>query len=330
MTKISILVAVYNTEQYLPQCLNSLLAQTLHDIEIICIDDASTDGSLKILQRYAEQNSCIKVLQMPTNSGSAKARNAGLEIVTGEYVAFVDSDDWLAPDACEQAYNTFAANPTADAVLFRVENVYEDGRRTVYEMPNFDSLDGSQAFEDSLTWKIHGVYVVRTAIHKQFPYDDSAISYSDDNTTRLHYLNARKVMKCDGTYFYRQHSTSVTHRISLRRFDYLLANKSMKLQLEQLNVSAAILNKYEAVRWRNLVGVYMFYFLHRNALDEASRKEGLQRLKETWQTIEIHRLPKSLVRKFGYRPFRCSWTLFRLQEECYFALRALVGRNKEA
>ena len=96
MAKISILVAVYNAEKYLSQCLSSLLSQTLQDIEIICVDDASTDSSLNILNAYAKKDERIKVVHLPQNAGIAKARNAGLRISTGEYIAFVDSDDWLS------------------------------------------------------------------------------------------------------------------------------------------------------------------------------------------------------------------------------------------
>ena len=266
---------------------------------------------------------------MPLNSGSAKARNAGLRLATGDFIAFVDSDDWVSNDAFEQIYNTFISFPKTDSVLFHVKNVFSNGREESYLMDDFDYLDGYTSFISSLTWKIHGVYAVRKTIHLQLPYDESALSYSDDNTTRLHYLNSREVRMCDAIYYYRQHKTSVTHRISLRRFDYLLANKSMKEQLEKLKVSKYILDLYEEVRWRNLIGLYMFYFLHREELPIEERKHGLRLLKQTWESIESYRLPKHLRYKFGYIPLKKSWTFFRLQEELYFFLRALLRRNKE-
>lgn len=329
MAKISVLVAVYNTEKYLHQCLDSLINQTFDDIEIICINDVSTDCSLNILQTYAKKDNRVKVLEMPLNSGSAKARNAGLRLATGDFIAFVDSDDWVSNDAFEHIYNTFISFPKTDSVLFHVKNVFSNGREESYFMDDFDYLDGYTSFISSLTWKIHGVYAVRKTIHLQFPYDESAISYSDDNTTRLHYLNSREVRMCDAIYYYRQHKTSVTHRISLRRFDYLLANKSMKEQLEKLKVSKQILDLYEEVRWRNLIGLYMFYFLHREELPIEERKHGLRLLKQTWESIEAYRLPKHLRYKLGYIPLKKSWTVFRLQEELYFFLRALLRRNKE-
>ena len=103
----------------------------------------------------------------------------------------------------------------------------------------------------------------------------------------------------------------------------------MKQQLEALNVSDRILDIYEEVRWRNVIGLYMFYFLHRKKLDRNSLQQGLAIIRRSWQSIEVYRLPRWLVRKFGYIPFQKSWLVFRLQEETYFFLRALLGKNKE-
>lgn len=114
MPQISILVAVYNTAPYLPQCLDSLCGQTLRDIQIICIDDCSTDQSPQILANYARRDTRITLLRTPHNSGQAAARNLGLQIATGEFTTFVDSDDWLAPDALEQALGALAQNPAND------------------------------------------------------------------------------------------------------------------------------------------------------------------------------------------------------------------------
>ena len=107
MTKVSVLVAVYNTADYLPQCLDSLLAQTMTDIEVLCVDDGSTDASPAILQQYAERDKRVKPTFLKENTGLAHARNVALRQATGEYVCFVDSDDWLATDALEKVYDTF-------------------------------------------------------------------------------------------------------------------------------------------------------------------------------------------------------------------------------
>ena len=97
---ISIIVPVYNTAPYLPQCLDSLVNQTYRDIEIICVNDGSTDNSPDILKAYAERDSRILVIHQE-NLGLSGARNKGLESARGEWVMFVDSDDWIGTDCCK-------------------------------------------------------------------------------------------------------------------------------------------------------------------------------------------------------------------------------------
>ncbi len=94
--KISVIVPVYNVEQYLPRCIDSILAQTFTDFELLLIDDGSRDNSGKICDEYAEKDSRIRVFHKE-NGGVSSARNVGLDNTCGEYVSFIDSDDWIGP-----------------------------------------------------------------------------------------------------------------------------------------------------------------------------------------------------------------------------------------
>lgn len=105
MAKISVIVPVYNSEKFLEKCLNSIINQTFKDIEIICIDDGSSDKSLDILKSFETKDKRIRILTQK-NMGPSCARNKGLEIATGEYVGFVDSDDWIDLDFYEKLYNS--------------------------------------------------------------------------------------------------------------------------------------------------------------------------------------------------------------------------------
>lgn len=105
MTKLSIIVPVYNVEKYLPKCLESLIKQTLKDIEIICVNDGSMDNSLAILKEFASKDSRIKIIDNQ-HQGVAKTRNTGIEQSTGEYIGFVDSDDYIDIDFFEKLYNS--------------------------------------------------------------------------------------------------------------------------------------------------------------------------------------------------------------------------------
>lgn len=103
MPKVSVIITVYNTEEYLRECLDSVIGQTLHDIEIICVNDGSTDGSLAVLEDYAGKDTRIRVISKE-NGGTVSARKAGVAAATGEYIGFVDSDDWIEQDMYEKLY----------------------------------------------------------------------------------------------------------------------------------------------------------------------------------------------------------------------------------
>ena len=101
MPKISVIIPVYNTENYLKECLNSVINQTFKDIEIICVNDGSTDNSLSILEEYARTDSRIKIINQK-NQGVSSSRNNGIKSARGEYIMFLDSDDLYKPDLCEK------------------------------------------------------------------------------------------------------------------------------------------------------------------------------------------------------------------------------------
>ncbi|MBO7053199.1 MAG: glycosyltransferase family 2 protein [Alphaproteobacteria bacterium] len=103
--KVSIIIPVFNVAPYLTKCMESVCAQTLSDIEIIAVNDASTDNSLEILQRFEKQNKKVTVINHATNTRTASCRNDGLDLARGEYVCFLDGDDYLDVDFCEKLYN---------------------------------------------------------------------------------------------------------------------------------------------------------------------------------------------------------------------------------
>lgn len=105
MTKLSVIVPVYNVEKYLPRCVESLLSQTLEDIEILLVDDGSTDGSGKICDAFALRDSRVRVLHFE-NRGVSAARNEGISAANGEYLGFVDADDYVSPDMFRTMYDT--------------------------------------------------------------------------------------------------------------------------------------------------------------------------------------------------------------------------------
>ena len=123
-TQISIIVPVYNVEKYLEQCLESIVNQTYRNIEIICVNDGAKDNSGEILTRYAEKDSRIFVINQE-NQGLSGARNTGMRVAHGKYIMFVDSDDWIDLNTCEQAV-TVAEKHSADLVLWSYVREFEN------------------------------------------------------------------------------------------------------------------------------------------------------------------------------------------------------------
>lgn len=327
MSRLTLLIAVYNAEQTLRRCLDSLLRQTFTDWQAVCVDDCSQDRSLEILHAYARHDKRFQVLHLDRNQGLAHARNEGFRLAEGELVTFLDSDDWLADDALECAVKTFEAHPQTDCVLFRFVFQSAEGEHC-FPMDDFEVLQGQQAFMLSLdNWKIHGVYVARRALYERYLYDETCRVYSDELTTHLHYFISREVRQCGGTYYYWQNPQSVTRKPSVRRFDQLRAKERMREHLIRLQVAPNLLGHYETLRWIALVDCYMFYHVHGHELTSAERREGLSVLRHAWQTIDRNAADRRLLRNFGYRPMP-TWALFRCQEWIYFTLRGVLGKNR--
>ena len=134
MVSVSVVIPVYNVEKYLNECMDSIVNQTLSDIEIICINDGSTDNSLDILQEYASCDDRIIIFNQK-NQGHAVATNKGIDMAQGEYLFLMDSDDILKLNALELTYNEISEKKV-DFVLFKSLN-YDDQKDEYYESENF-------------------------------------------------------------------------------------------------------------------------------------------------------------------------------------------------
>ncbi len=125
--KISIIIPVYNAEEYLKQCLDSLVNQSLEDIEVLCIDDESTDNSRKIIEAYSKKDERVKYISMEKNSGSGLARNMGIKKAKGEYLSFIDSDDHVMDNSVYEKIYEYAVKNHADMVSVNLMS-YENGK----------------------------------------------------------------------------------------------------------------------------------------------------------------------------------------------------------
>ena len=160
MPLISVVIPVYNVEKYLSECLDSVLLQTLRDIEIICVNDGSTDRSPDILRAFAEHDNRISILNQP-NGGLSAARNAGVEKVRGKYILFIDGDDTVCPSLCEKVFNA-AELSNADMTYFFYDRMSKKQcalvERVIRSHPVF--APENQEFEESLAFmSVHAAWM---------------------------------------------------------------------------------------------------------------------------------------------------------------------------
>ncbi|MGN0407113.1 MAG: glycosyltransferase family 2 protein [Bacteroides sp.] len=166
--KVSVIVPVYNTEKYIPRCIASILAQTLKDIEVIIVDDGSSDNSYGVCEEYAKRDGRIRLFGKK-NGGASSARNMALDKASGQYISFVDSDDYIEENALEVAYNAIKAE-NADMAVYGTDYAYdlkEDEKKAVSD-GKYDiiSYDNRMLMENYLTDR--GFYIGTILWNKMF------------------------------------------------------------------------------------------------------------------------------------------------------------------
>lgn len=143
MPKVSVIIPIYNVEQYLRRCLDSIINQTLTDIEIICVNDGSTDNSPQILEEYAKADNRIKIINQ-VNSGVSEARNTGIKNASGEYIGWVDPDDYVDTDYFEKLY-TAATENNADIAC---AGIIREGENYCKVFTKYDAIKTADTFKE--------------------------------------------------------------------------------------------------------------------------------------------------------------------------------------
>lgn len=239
MPLISIIVPVYNTAPFLKQCLDSLKNQTFNDIEIVLVDDGSTDGSSSICDEYAVNDSRFVVLHKK-NEGLAAARNDGIKISQAEYLLFVDSDDWVELVLCECVYN-LAIDKNADIVVFQYYRYWKENKQTKKEpFP----IEGFLSREKILT--THWTYTSVVAWNKLYRRKlFSGIKYPvghlcEDNAVTYKLVIKSSKIYCSNAYLYHHRNyrpESIMNNRSKRLYEDQFCYEFQRLDdLKQLNL----------------------------------------------------------------------------------------------
>lgn len=260
---VSVIVPIYNVEKYLRHCIESIINQTYQELEIILIDDGSPDGSGVICEEYAKKDSRIKVVHKQ-NEGLGFARNTGLEYVTGDYVCFVDSDDWLEKNAIESWLNAIESN-NADMVMCNYQKINDNGEllyryqitkeKLIFEESDiikniFLPMIGRNSYEkedftiNMCVWtNIYSTHIIKDN-HIRFLSEREYLS--EDICFNLEYLLHTKkvVMIPDNLYCYRFNPDSLTNRYKGDEF-----NKAARLYAK-VSKWAELANMSEELEYR--------------------------------------------------------------------------------
>ena len=228
---ISVIVPIYNTSKYLPRCLNSIINQTYKNLEIICINDGSTDSSLSILQNYAQKDSRIKITTQK-NAGLSAARNTGITKSTGKYITFVDSDDEISHNMLEKLLVSLQKNDT-DISVCSFKEIYPDG-----EITHFNKVSSAQTYttEQALKAMLQEQGFMLSATMKLFPTTyfkniqfPIGKLHEDIGTTYKLIMRAHRVTFVpEELYFYHHHGESITSKkFDERKLDIIVLTDQM-------------------------------------------------------------------------------------------------------
>lgn len=217
-TKVSVIIPLYNAEKYIGRCLHSVLEQSYKHIEIILVDDASTDHSLSVAEAFQQEHPSIKIIKHKTNIGSMASRRDGYQAATGDSMMFVDADDTLPPDAVE-CLVAKQQETNADIVAGNVEKIYVDGHkeRLVENLPpHATGVDMLEALLDEKVRRCLWGRLYRTILFHEHPLInlDNMTIYEDACLLHQVVVNAHVIVTVgDTVYQYNENMSSVMHRV---------------------------------------------------------------------------------------------------------------------
>lgn len=240
MPKISIIIPVYNVEKYIHQSVSSAINQTLTDIEIILVDDGSSDNCPAICDKFANDDKRVVVIHQK-NKGLGGARNTGIEIAKGKYILFLDSDDWITIDCCEKMYNIAIRNNvdivlSGEVLFFDDSNTYSDGWRDYSEKIGKIEQINNRNYVNCFTpaW---GRLYKRTFIKNNKLKFVERCFYEDNSWGCLIAGLTNKVAFAGNFFYYRQRAGSITNRKDGKVLDWVRDFLFFQSQLKNINIS---------------------------------------------------------------------------------------------
>jgi len=304
MPKISILIPVYNAEEYISQCLDSVVNQTMKDIEIICVLDGGKDASEDICRTYADRDNRIRIVDHQKNKGLLVARKTGVDLAEGEFIIFLDSDDWLEIDACSRLYDQIKFN-RVDILQF---GSYVDAEDSVPEQrvagvkkllePFIGKLDGEKVFESAFLERKFG-FTIWNKIYRAELCKEVYNSFSDDENIykaedlcaffRLAYF-AKSYIGIEDKFYHYRFGAGITGRnkIDLKTLDTYCRQVDVSEKCRQFLIEQGTFTKYRGI-YEHLKKSLLNECINNwfSYLDEEDSTEGFKLLVKYWDGTDL-------------------------------------------
>ncbi|MCK9265911.1 glycosyltransferase [bacterium] len=321
---ISIIVPIYNTEAYLRKCLDSLVEQTLKEIEIILVNDGSTDNSGKICDEYAKKDKRIKVIYHE-NKGVAGARNSGMKVAKGEFLTFVDSDDYVSKEYIGKMLEYYKKYPVADVVIFGQVRIV--GKRTTIYIPEEEALMDRKKFSENffefrkknlLDVTTNKLY--RTSLAKTLKFTPD-IQPGEDSLFNFQYYTLCKkiVLSKEYGYFVIRRNSSIMGQLYSRYYPSFELQKSLEMHksFRKAFAEIGILPTIIEERYINLYPRW-FYSVLSNVIKKETPYTTIEQIKKIRKIMDYHK--KEGIKKENLK----KGSLSRFLQLCYLLKHPLL------
>ena len=312
MIKVSVIVPIYNVERYLDKCLYYLVNQTLEEIEILCVNDGSKDNSQKIVNQYVNQYPNKVKSLIKENGGLSDSRNYGLEYATGQFVVFIDSDDWIELNSLETMYS-LAVEKKYDVVVCGIRNVNEYGK----EIGRFGVFSDEEITKEELLLQSNcstNLLYKRTLLDNiKFPI---GIWYEDLATVPVIVANCDKIGTVNRVFYnYLYRNDSITRTYNTKILDILVAfehiQSCQKYSNEYLKQLFALHTYFTVIRANQIENKEDQFFVLEQLYNYLSQQFGIDSLKSSLTYSGLNE--KILMSLFFKHQFKCLMAILSFE-----------------
>lgn len=351
MIKFSVIIPIYNVEKYLTECLESVINQSYFNYEIICVNDASTDDSYDVLLRYAQEYDKIKVINNSQNRGLSYSRNIGLEHAQGEYIWFVDSDDYIAENALQIIADRLEANEV-DILNFNYEEIVDESLASEWKPKATVKLMEMDCVETGQNWfcenmKNHTMIVTSWSkvFRKQFLHDNNLTFYEGLLHEDVLFL-VQAIIPAESVsnlpqslYMYRQRAQSITKMMTEKRMDsYVVIINELLTIWKRKGLKEGMdeaLRAYIIERCLPLLQQYMFYFPNHKKIEIGGAADQflfemlcLMGDNSRYRMVELKTDELEIIKKYKkriiYGAGRVAREVINLLESLYIEIEAIA------